>query len=204
MVEIRLVTVSREIGSLGSAIAERVATALAWNLVDRRLVYALAQRLGVTLEEAAARDERVSGLAERIAATLSVALPEFVLGPTPLRPSDRHYKEITERILSRAVEAGPSVIVGHASQTLFADRADALHVRVHAPFTVRVGRVQERLGLDPEAAAAHVKQVDSDRATYIKHHYGRDWRDSGLYHLQINTGFFTTEHAAALILQCIR
>lgn len=202
--EIRLITVSREIGSLGSAIAERVASRLGWNLVDRRLLYALAQRLGVTLEEAAARDERVSGLAERIAATLNVALPEFVLGTAPLRPSDRQTKEITEHILRRAVLAGPSVIVGHAAQVLFADRADARHVRVYAPIEVRVERVRERLGLDADAAAAHVRQADSDRAAYVRHHYGRDWRDPGLYHLQINTGVFTADQAAALIIQCAR
>lgn len=199
-----ILTISREIGSYGSAIAERVATRLGWHLIDRRLVYALARRLGVPLKEAASRDERVSRLSERIAATLDVALPEYVLGGAPLRPSDRHYKDLTEHILRRAIEAGPSVIVGHAAQVIFAGREDAFHVRAYAPLEVRAARVREELLMSEEEAAAHVRRVDADRAAYVKHHYGRDWRDPYLYHLQINTHFFSADPAADLILRSIQ
>ncbi len=181
-----------------------MATRLGWHLVDRRLVFALARQLGVPIEEAASRDERVSHLSERIAATLNVALPEYVLGRTPLRPSDRHYRDLTDQIVRRAVEAGPSVVVGHAAQVIFADREDAFHVRLYAPFEVRAARLREEYLLTGEEAAERVRKVDADRAAYVKHHYGRDWRDPTLYDLQINTRLFSADEAAELIVQAIR
>lgn len=201
---IAIVTLSREIGSHGSAVAERVATTLGWHLIDRRLVFALARRLGVPLAEAAARDERVSRLSERVAASLSISLPEYVLGSSPLRPSDRHYKDLTEHIVRQAVEAGPSVVVGHAAQVIFADREDALHVRLYAPAPVRVERVREEFLLDEGEARERVERSDSDRAAYVKRHYGRDWRDPSLYHLQINTAFYTADAAADLIVRSLK
>lgn len=201
---IRIVTISRELGSGGSAIAERVATKLGWHLIDRRLVYALAARLGVPLAEAASRDERISRLSERVAATLNVSLPEFVLGATPLRPSDRHYKDLTEHIVRRAAEAGPSVVVGHAAQVLFAGREDAFHAFVYAPFEVRVARVRQEYLLSEEQAAERVRQADADRAAYVKRHYGRDWRDPNLYRLQIDTGFYAPDAAADLIVRSVQ
>lgn len=201
---VRIITISREVGSLGSAVAERVATALGWHLIDRRLVFALARRLGVTLAEAAARDERVSRLSERVAANLGICLPEFVLGSGPLRPSDRHYKDLTEHIVRQAVEAGPSVVVGHAAQVIFADREDAFHVRLYAPPGVRAGRVQTEFLVGAEEARKRVADSDADRSAYVKRHYGRDWRDPTLYHLQINTAFFSADAAADLILRSVR
>ena len=199
-----VVTVSREIGSYGSEIAERVAARLGWHLVDRRLVHALARRLGVPLEEAAARDERVSPILERIAWNLSVALPEYVAGAPPLRPTDRHFRELTEHILRRALDAGPCVIVGHGAQVVFAGRTDAFHVRVYAPRDVRIARLRERLGLDEAEAADRVRRTDADRAAYLRRHYGRDWTDPALYHLQMNTAYFGADEAAELIVRALR
>lgn len=202
--EVRILTVSREMGSGGSPIAERVATILGWHLIDRRLVFALARRLGVPLAEAESRDERVSRLSERVAATLSISLPEFVLGSTPLRPSDRHYRDLTDHIVRRAVEAGPSVVVGHAAQAIFAGRDDAFHVRVYAPFDVRVAQVKQEYLLSDEDATERVRRADADRAAYVKRHYARDWRDPCLYHLQLNTAFYTPDAAADLIVRSVR
>ena len=201
---IAIVTLSREIGSHGSAVAERVATALGWHLIDRRLVFVLARRLGVSFAEAASRDERVSRLSERVAASLSICLPEYALGSGPLRPSDRHYKDLTEHIVRRAVEAGPGVVVGHAAQVIFADREDAFHVRLYAPAAVRAERVRAEFLLDEAAARARVESSDADRAAYVKRHYGRDWRDPSLYHLQINTAFFSADAAADLIVRSLK
>jgi cytidylate kinase len=60
----RAVTISREYGSGGGEIAERLARRLGWQLVDREIVAQVARALGETEVEAARRDEHVAGLAQ--------------------------------------------------------------------------------------------------------------------------------------------
>ena len=46
-----IVTISRMFGSGGSLVAQRVAGALGWNLLDNRVVDAVAERMGVSRSE---------------------------------------------------------------------------------------------------------------------------------------------------------
>ncbi|MHB2035111.1 MAG: cytidylate kinase-like family protein, partial [Gemmatimonadaceae bacterium] len=73
-----IVTISRMFGSGGSLVAERVAGSLGWDLLDNRVVDAVAERLGVSRAEVSAHEERVPSLVERIAAALTLCAPEML------------------------------------------------------------------------------------------------------------------------------
>ena len=62
-----VITISRMFGSGGSEVAQRVATALGWSLLDNDIVDAIAERSGLTRAEVSAQDERVPSLVERLA-----------------------------------------------------------------------------------------------------------------------------------------
>ena len=62
-----IVTVSRQYGSGGSEVAERVAASLGWKLYDNAVVEEVAARLRMTPAEVSAREERVPSLVERMA-----------------------------------------------------------------------------------------------------------------------------------------
>ncbi|MFL5608762.1 MAG: AAA family ATPase, partial [Gemmatimonadaceae bacterium] len=65
-----IVTVSRQYGSGGSEVAERVARALGWKLYDNAVVEEVASRLRMTPAEVSAREERVPSLVERMASAM--------------------------------------------------------------------------------------------------------------------------------------
>ena len=73
-----IITISREFGSGGSDVAERVANALGWQLYDNSMVDEVAARLGLTVEEVSAREERLPSLAQRLASAISLTTPAFV------------------------------------------------------------------------------------------------------------------------------
>ena len=54
-----VVTISRYFGAGGGEVAERVAAALGWTLLDNAVVDAVAQRLGVPIADVSALEERV-------------------------------------------------------------------------------------------------------------------------------------------------
>lgn len=197
-----LITISRTFGSGGSEVAARVAQALGWRLLDNALVDRVAEALGTSRDEVAAREERVAGFAERIANALAFGAPEIApLVAQGLPPSEERMLEVTRRVIGEAVGSGePAVIVGRGAQTLLAQRTDALHVLCTTPRDVAVARVAAREGVPAAEAARRVDETNRQRRQYVQRHFGREWLAPDHYHLCVNTGWIGIERAAAIVI----
>ena len=195
-----VITIARQLGAGGESVANRLADALGWRLLDRALVERVADELEVAPEQVEACAERVEGFAERLGVYLAEGFPEMLpIGAASLRVSPEAAARAAHRIVAAVAKEGPAVIVGHGAQCILQGHPDVLHVLVHAPPATRVDRVARHFALEPRAAAERVKQSDSDRRRYIREHFSREWLDPALYHLCIDTGRFGVEGAAELI-----
>jgi cytidylate kinase len=96
------------------------------------------------------------------------------------------------------------IVVGFGTQCMFADRVDALHVRLVAPLPVRVERLRARFGWDATNASTRARRMDEDRRRYVQRYFHRDVHDPLLYDVQINTGRMSIDEAAGVIEQLAR
>lgn len=204
-----VITISRQYGSGGSEIAQRLARRLGWSLIDNEFVDRVAQRAGLPPQEVASRQERVPGLIERLAGALAISSPEVFVatGEAPSAGLDTEERLVraTEAVIAQAVrEEQHLILVGRGAQAYLAERTDTLHVYVVAPRDARIEAVMQRLGLDREAAAEEVDRTDEGRRRYVKTHYGRKWEDAANYHLVVNTGFFGIDECVDLIAAAVR
>jgi CMP/dCMP kinase len=200
-----VVTISRMFGSGGSEVAELVATALGWTLLDDAVIDAVAARLGVAPAEVKAREERVPSLAERLVDTLSLASPELAPATAAgLTPSEGQLVEVTHHVIEEVVQAGPAVLVGRGAQCVLAEREDALHVFCYAPRAALVRRTVERLGLTPAEAERRVADTNRQRERYVRRHWDRAWRDPENYHVCLDTAWLGVPGAASLIVGLVR
>jgi cytidylate kinase len=193
-------------GSGGSLVAEQIARALGWELLDNAFVDGVAERLGITSAEVEAREERVPSLAQRLAESLTLAHPE-VLAPTPpsaLPPSEERIVEVSTRIIEEAVARGPAVLVGRGAQGVLATRTDVIHVFCYAPRQALVARVAERMRIAPRDAERLVEDTNRQREQYVKRHWKRDWRDPANYHLCLNTDWLGLDGAAQIVVRLAR
>jgi cytidylate kinase len=201
-----IVTVSRQYGSGGSEVAERVAKALGWKLYDNAVVEAVAARLRLTPAEVSAREERVPSLVERMASAMALGVPEVmpVVGDMAAVPSEERMVMVTKRVIEDAVEAGPAVLVGRGAQCMLARRSDALHVYCYAPEEDLVRYVIENLGIPPNEAPKKVADMNHQREAYVRLHWQRDWRDVANYDLCVNTASLGVEGSASLVTEVAR
>jgi cytidylate kinase len=196
----RVITISREYGSGGGEIAARLAKRLGWQLIDHEVVVRVAEKLHVSEEEAEEHDERVEGLASRIFKSLQLGHPTMpVTVEIPRSMDSRAFYEARCQIIEGAVASGHVVIVGRGAQAHLAKRRDVLHVRIVAPFELRLAYVMSREGLDREAAQARILKKDQERARYLETFYHRHPGDPHLYDLVLNTGILDLESAAEVI-----
>jgi len=197
-----IVTVSRQFGSGGSAVAAIIAEQLGWRLLDNAIIDEVAREMGVSPDRVRALDEQQPPLITRLADTLTLGSSELIspnAGDAAVA-ADARMIEATRLVMEAAVRDGPVVVVGRGAQVVLGQRADALHVFCYAPREHLVQRVARREGLTETEAARRVDHVNAQRRATAMRHWGRDWGAVENYHISLNTGFLGIEGAASVIV----
>lgn len=204
-----IITISRQYGAGGSEVARRVAQALDWRLVDNELIDRVATRAGLPPAEVAEKEERAPGFLERLSRALSRASPELFPAAAEKvpEPEEATLVRVTETVVAEIAAEGRVVLVGRAGPAVLRGKHDALHVKLVAAAEFRVQRLlaEGRLGGDLEgrtedAARKAIFDVDTNRARYLKQHYGLDWNDATNYHMVLNTGMLGLDGVTELIV----
>lgn len=200
-----IVTISRMYGSGGSLVAQRVADALGWDLLDNGVVDAVAERLGMSRAEVSAHEERVPSLVERLTAALTLSVPEMLpVTDAALPPTEERIVAVTKAVIQEAVQTGDAVVVGRGAQCLLADRPDALHVFCYATREALAAYVTTDRGVSHDEALHLVDTMNHQREQYVHQHWHRDWRAEDNYDLCVNTGTLGIEGAARIVADVAR
>jgi cytidylate kinase len=201
---IEIVTVSREFGAGGSELALNLGERLGWPVLDDEVACRCAARLQMDPAAVTRLREHSPTLLARLTAALLVAPPEAPgIDSTHLMRIDAIAEAAFEAI-TEAAKNLPVVFVGFGTHCIFADRKDALHVRLVAPLATRVERLRARFGWDTATATDKARRMDEDRRRYVQRYFHRDVLDPLLYDVQINTGRTTIDEAAALVERLVR
>jgi cytidylate kinase len=180
-----VVTISRQIGSLGTEVAHQVGLRLGYRVVWRELINKAACRAGCPEVALATIDDL--GL----------------LGLRPSRKARQAYHEAVRQVVVELANEGQVVIVGRAGQVILRDHPQVLHVRVIAPRDLRARRIAQMHSTSLQAATAQVDASDRARREYLRRYYQAHWEDPELYDLVINTSRLEPEAAAEFIRLCL-
>lgn len=211
-----IITLSRQMGSLGDEIAGRVAAELHLQLADRDFVRARALAAGVAAdllnrlfyeEQHNLAVEVLESLSDapRLAAEGGAAAPNplgTVFAPI-LQLSSVNLEEAARQIgavMRAAADQDNILFLEQGSQVVLHGRPNALHVQIVAPFELRARRVAQTNRVPITVARRQVRACDHARADYLARYHGANWLDPLLYHLVINTGLWSADDAAALIV----
>jgi len=183
----RIVTLEREFGSGGGAIADALARRLGWKLWDRQLTCEIAKRANVAESAVALCDECLDSRLYRLAKTFWRGSYErsMDLGNARAFDTDRMIAMV-EEIMKMIAKEGNAVIVGRGSPFFLRDREDTFRVFTYASHDEKIRRLRT-LGRSLEEAEDLVENVDKERIAYVKHYFGADWPTRTLYHLMINS-----------------
>jgi cytidylate kinase len=186
-VSVRVVTIEREFGSGAAGIAKLLAERLGWKLWDQLLTEEIARLAQCDRSEVAQREERMDPLYYRLLKSFLRGSFEGSLNVHRLRLLDADViVKLTRSIVHAVAEKGNCVIVGRGSAFFLANRTDAFHVFIYAPYEDKVRRLV-RGGTAPGEAARLVETVDRERADFIRKYFDKEWPCRRLYHLMINS-----------------
>jgi len=175
------ITISRQLGSLGEEVAQKVAQQLDYRIVSRDLSNLAATRCGSPVSALEIIDEL--GL----------------LNLHPTAKDRRLFITAIREVMEELADCGNIIIVGRAGQIILGKRSDVLHCRVNAPENLRAERVSHQLNIPHSAALAQVRASDRSRRDYLRRYYHVLWENPELYDLILNTARLSPDQAAQLI-----
>jgi cytidylate kinase len=166
-----LIAMTREIGSLGTEVAGRVAKRLGLEIVRSEVAANnVARRLGVAESAISRYLDGSASLLERWQID---------------RRKLFHYA--SEEILSLA-QRGNVLVKGWGAATMLRDVPQVINVRVCAPMEFRVRVMMERQGRnDAPTVQEEIERFDAARARTLRAYFNVEQEDARLYHIVLNT-----------------
>jgi cytidylate kinase len=174
-----IITVSQQLGSLGTDIAHKLAKVLSSSVLDKQKLMPMMAEQGVTDLEMF--DEKKLNLWD------TIAMDRFM------------YIHALQMAVYRFARKGDCVIIGRGGQFLLGQVPGVLKVNVVAPFDLRLARVEVRNGCSRSEAEMLVRHSDEQRLGYHSFFFDIDCDAAELYDLVINTANLSVDGAVELI-----
>jgi cytidylate kinase len=186
------ITISRAYGARGYEISKIMAQKLNWEVYGGNLVQYISETSKIRHKVVESFDEKKTNEMQNWIHTIM---------DTRAMGTDRFLKHLVSVLVSIA-EHGQAVIVGRGGNYAL-DKKSGLHVRVTAPFDMRVKRIVEAKDISLREARKIVKQKDSERAAFVRRYFHSDIANAEDYDLVINKENIDVEHGAEIILKAM-
>ncbi len=190
-----VITISREFGSLGRTIAQRLSEMLGVEFWDRDIVEAAAKRTGHSVSLISDEEEK--------AKSSFFLRKSYKMSLTTYNINDEIF-ETEKNIILDAAAKSSCIIVGHCGDYILRDFPNHLSVYIYAPYEERLRNCIETLMMDEKTARRMIREVDMAR-TYYQRKYCPDVRSPrDCSDLMIGSSRFGVEGTAELIAQGLR
>jgi len=183
-----VITVSREPGSGGRVVAERIAKQLGLDLFHGQIIQEIAESADTSARILETLDEKGLSVLDDWISTL--------VNRRHLWP-DQYLKHLM-KVIGTIGEHGRAVIVGRGASFIL-PREVRFRVRIVAPLEIRVKNVAHKFDVPSEEARRRVLRADSDRRAFVRKYFHADITDPVNYDLVINTETLSIDAAVEAI-----
>ena len=180
-----VITISREFGSQGDYIAQKVAQALGYHLVDKTTMEKVLIQYGFV------EFEQEYDTARGFWARFDARTTQMV--------------DMLNRTIRAVGRHGNVVILGRGGFAVLGGYTDVLNVRLQASLPIRVARVMTQQNIaEPDRAEALVKENDKVQAAFLESFYNVRWDTASAFDLVVDTGRVSPELTAGWLIDAMR
>ena len=189
--EVFVVTVSRDFGSMGKSVAQLLADTLEVRCCDRFILQQVARRAHVDEELVRALDEHVS--------KIDGHWWQHLLQKDAFTYED-YYHSLVKTVLSISRTGG--VIIGRGANLILGEKK-AFRVRINGSVEQCAKRVAKREQINTAESIERVREVNNERAEYIRMLYDTDINEPSAYDLTLNSDRYDRVQMVDLILDAM-
>ena len=180
-----VITISRQIGSLGDEVAKSVSKNLGYELIEKSQISAFLLEHGFSPSEIDQYDETNPSLLQHLSMQKKV-----------------FNHAIRAAIYELAVKNNV-VIVGRGAQVVLKDIPGTFNIRVIAPYAARIERLMEQTGNERKKVQYEIQQSDRNSSGYVHTYFNVNWDDNECYDLILNTQKMTCNTCAEMITRAV-
>ncbi len=187
-----IISISREFGSGGHAIADQIAKEMELPLYDRSILDHIADEKGIDKEYLEKFDES----------------PKIPLVSRRVRghsnSMEENLAEMQFEYLKKKADAGESfVVVGRCAETILKDQQGLVSIFILADRCDKISRTEQRYQLSEKEAVAKINRHDRKRKYYHNRYSQYRWGDSRSYDLCVNSSRLGIRGTAKMLMSYI-
>ena len=186
--KIEVITISREPGSGGKLVAEKVVQVLGYDLFSQEIVNSMAESSKTRSSVVETLDERgLNMLDEWITSLVEI---------NHLWP-DQYLKHLL-KVVGTIANHGNAVIVGRGANFIINPEIN-LRVRIVEPLNNRIEKVAKKYKVSKNDAMKRIKKTEAQRSAFIKKYFYKNIDDLSNYDIVLNMENITIDKAAHII-----
>jgi uncharacterized membrane protein YczE/cytidylate kinase len=193
-----IVTISREYGSGGHEIGQKIADDLGISFYDTQLIKEEAKETGFSEEFIQKNDQVIPNLLLN-----RIYSQGYAFSKKEKAPLDAIY-EVDKKVITKLASTKSCVIMGHCSDAILAGFPGSFHIFIHADKASRMERIQYEYGISKKDVEETLHKKDRAREAYYHIYAERKLGDVKNYDLTINSGVFGIEKTVELIEEAIK
>jgi len=196
-----VITISRQFGSGGIDLGQRLAKRLKYKYVGREIIDEVAKRVGVSMEG-------VMGFEKSGSTKLMDFIEKFIDKDFIKRNitenhgylDEKSYVGVVKDILESLYKIGNVIIMGRGGQYILQNRENIWHVLIVGDMDSRVRNIMNRFQNTKEEASREVKQADKNRLRFLNSlSEKKSHEEASSYDIILNIGRISIKKAEDII-----
>lgn len=195
----KIITISRQYGSGGREIGEKLAAKLQIPFYDNQLIMLAAEKSGFNAKYF---EDPEKNAGNSFLYSIVRGMQYQYRTATPWSLEETVYTTQSEVIRSIA-EKGPAVIIGRCADYILKDHPDVLKVFIYADMDFRCDRAIRIDGVEPDKAKETVITKNKRRANYYNYHSDFKWGEAFNYNICIDSSRSGIDRAVDIIASLV-
>ncbi|MDD2959700.1 MAG: cytidylate kinase-like family protein [Lachnospiraceae bacterium] len=185
-----VIALSREYGSGGFEVAQRLADHFGVEYYDKDLIRLAAEKRGISSEVVEAADETKAKPWE----------PPIPGGLTVF--NDRLF-DIQSQIIREKASAESCIIIGRCGDKVLENNPECISVFIFAEKEFKVKRIREAADITTEEAEKLIKKVDKSRKAYYHYYTDGKWGQDSNYDIALSTSKFGIDGVVNAVISIV-
>lgn len=194
-----VITISREFGSGGYEIGQKLAKKLGVTFYDKQLEPMEAEESGLPISFIRAHEKR---MAHNVVYDFLTA--GYAMYNEDLPPMEKLFAAQTKILRRIAASDENCIIMGRCSDYILYKDPNSFRIFIHAPTDYRAQKVAAEKNISLEQAYQDVERTDVGRARHYEQFANREWGNTKYYNLAIDTSLYGIDHSVELIENALR
>ena len=191
----RIITISREFGSGGRFIGEKVAKKLGIAYYDKNIINDIAEKSGLSPEYV----QKNAELSPKKGLFAYAFAGRDITGKSV---EDMVY-EAQRKVILELADKESCVIIGRNADYILKDRDDVLNVFIHGDTPEKIQRITRLYNVEEQKAVKMMADTDKRRMANYNFYTDQKWGKASNYTLCLNSSKLGYDRCEKIIMECI-